>query len=42
MQKLKDLIEVGCGETQVFELVDRGLDSQIRLGVVGDTERVGR
>lgn len=39
---IEELIEVGSGETQVFESADRGLDSQTRLGVVGDTERVGR
>ena len=42
MQKLKDLIEVGSGETQVFESADRGLDSLTRFSVVGDAERVGR
>ena len=39
---IEEVIEVGRGETRVFESVDRGLDSQTRLGVVGDTERVGR
>ena len=39
---IEELIEVGSGEPQVFESADRGLDSQTRLGVVGDTERVGR
>lgn len=39
---IEELIEVGSGETQVFESADRGLDSLTRFGVVGDAERVGR